>query len=288
MTVKAATLESVIKDMLTENTGTHFLDSGGAYGRHWQENQKRDVASGPAAWIDWDYDGPDVTLNLYHWLLEQLGEYREGLTKDLHRFGDSEEMEDESWPETVAAWLEQRSMTIEMGDNSYNGESCLSQVIQWWGWYEDNVPLVALQIHGGCDVRGGYTKPCIFEAGDELFLHRVAWASIYCPHCHASWYTNDAWHFYNDEDLPGFRTGSEPIPIIFEEDITEEHKAKIKRYKENRATVDQPTLCERGEIALLGFVRVLEDIVLDSDDWKTVTPNRKGLCPICGEGILGA
>jgi len=28
--------ETVIYKMLTENTGKHFLDSGGEYGRHWQ------------------------------------------------------------------------------------------------------------------------------------------------------------------------------------------------------------------------------------------------------------
>ena len=27
--------------MLTENTGKHMLDSGGAYGRHWERNQKK-------------------------------------------------------------------------------------------------------------------------------------------------------------------------------------------------------------------------------------------------------
>ena len=31
--------EQVIYNMLTENTGTHFLDSGMANGRHWQKNQ---------------------------------------------------------------------------------------------------------------------------------------------------------------------------------------------------------------------------------------------------------
>ena len=35
------TTEQVIYEMLTESTGTHFLDSGGATGRHWQQNQKR-------------------------------------------------------------------------------------------------------------------------------------------------------------------------------------------------------------------------------------------------------
>ena len=32
--------EQVIYNMMIENTGTHFLDSGGEDGRHWQRNQK--------------------------------------------------------------------------------------------------------------------------------------------------------------------------------------------------------------------------------------------------------
>ena len=35
--------EQQIYNMLTENTGTHFLDSGGANGRHWQRNIKKSL-----------------------------------------------------------------------------------------------------------------------------------------------------------------------------------------------------------------------------------------------------
>lgn len=35
----------VIASMLTENTGRHMLDSGGAYGRNWERNHGRDVES---------------------------------------------------------------------------------------------------------------------------------------------------------------------------------------------------------------------------------------------------
>ena len=41
----------VLKATLLENTGRHFMDSGGAYGRAWQENQGRDFASEPEAMI---------------------------------------------------------------------------------------------------------------------------------------------------------------------------------------------------------------------------------------------
>src|SRR3990167_84685 len=38
------TIEQVIFEMLTENTGSHMLDSGGAYGRQWQRNSKLKLA----------------------------------------------------------------------------------------------------------------------------------------------------------------------------------------------------------------------------------------------------
>ena len=33
-------LKKKVIEMLQENTGRHMLDSGGAYGRHWERNQK--------------------------------------------------------------------------------------------------------------------------------------------------------------------------------------------------------------------------------------------------------
>lgn len=33
-------IKKKIIEMLTQNTGIALCDSGGAYGRHWQENQK--------------------------------------------------------------------------------------------------------------------------------------------------------------------------------------------------------------------------------------------------------
>ena len=37
------TIEQTIFEMITENTGSHMLDSGGAYGRNWQRNQGKTI-----------------------------------------------------------------------------------------------------------------------------------------------------------------------------------------------------------------------------------------------------
>ena len=47
-------MKDTIKSMLLENTGKHFLDSGGESGRHWQRNQQRDFDSEPPITIEAD------------------------------------------------------------------------------------------------------------------------------------------------------------------------------------------------------------------------------------------
>lgn len=51
--------------------------------------------------------------------------------------------------------------------NTYNGEDLLSQTLQYVYFRCDGTDYVALQIHGGADVRGGYTEPVVFETSDD-------------------------------------------------------------------------------------------------------------------------
>ena len=44
-------LEGLVYDMLSTNTGVHFMDSGGDNGRHWQRNQG--WWTGTTAVVDW-------------------------------------------------------------------------------------------------------------------------------------------------------------------------------------------------------------------------------------------
>src|SRR5690606_23393942 len=56
--------EEVLASMLKENTGTHMLDSGGAYGRHWQRNQGRDFEAEKETELKFGiYNGkPEITV----------------------------------------------------------------------------------------------------------------------------------------------------------------------------------------------------------------------------------
>ena len=80
--------------------------------------------------------------------------------------------------------------------NTYNGEDLLSQTIQYFYWTDDNGPHVLLQIHGGCDVRGGYTVPVAFDCDENIFEN--AKATIYCEDCNQYWDTDDGSHWYPD------------------------------------------------------------------------------------------
>ena len=62
--------EKVIAAMLVENTGIHFLDSGGKSGRAWQRNQGHDFESEPPATVNFRYKYVDFTYSVYHWLVE--------------------------------------------------------------------------------------------------------------------------------------------------------------------------------------------------------------------------
>jgi len=180
-TTRTATeTEEVLAAMLTENTGRHMLDSGGAYGRNWERNSGKTVEDFLAApeieTSTWQRDGHEVieyvSLDLFHFLRQRL-EYDAETDAAFHAFAaDSTEpwfADLESWLESIGATHEEAGRPFTV--NTYNGEDCLSQVIQYTvfdvgedrrDYYGD--VYIALSIHGGCDVRGGYTAPRIFRA----------------------------------------------------------------------------------------------------------------------------
>jgi len=163
--------EQVIYGMLTENTGGSILDSGGAYGRHWERNQKKtleDFRAEPEAWLDPEYG--DATKSLFWHLMNNLTA-DEGLTAAFRKF--AEDYPEEGWLEVVELWLKKLGIPEEnmefYGDgswsfNSYNfGYWLCSQTVQGSFFGLGGTDYLILQVHGGCDVRGGYTAPQVFE-----------------------------------------------------------------------------------------------------------------------------
>ena len=196
--------KDVIIAMLKENTGRHFLDSGGAYGRHWEHNQGRDFEKEPESILSLRYGYIEVTHNVYHWLVDKL-DYNEPMNKLFYGF--VKWYDNRNYEQNWLFYMEEFSKFIEekfsgctglYGDdspftiNTYNGEDLLSQTLQylylglpepiefpnftiWDGVY------ILLQIHGGCDVRGGYTAPRAFMLStyDEAGIFDNARATIW-------------------------------------------------------------------------------------------------------------
>jgi hypothetical protein len=200
--------QRALYEMLTENTGTHFLDSGGAYGRNWERNQGRSIQSyidQPIAW----YDEYSATKSVFHYLDNRVDYIRaldnlwmDWLKQPSHYddYASSYRRLDKYEQEYIREFAELVDGVGIYGEgepvshNTYNGEDALSQVIQFtlFSVTEDKlIPIekeykagirtrkrllpadtyVLLQIHGGADVRGGYTWPRLFRVmqDDSMF-----------------------------------------------------------------------------------------------------------------------
>ncbi len=190
------TIEEAITEMLKEPTGVSICDSGGAYGRHWQRNQlikdfgelTRFVYT-----ID-DYDGHIYgIINIYHFLTERLEvtELSSKLTSILTTMT----------VDTLMNRLENWRWKKIYGENSYNRNSMLSQVIQYTVMESPEGDFyVILQIHNSCDVRGGYTQPRVFALkciDDEYDLLRDQYMNARCR-CMEVTSDDCGYHWYDE------------------------------------------------------------------------------------------
>lgn len=229
--------QQALYEMLTENTGRHMLDSGGAYGRNWERNQRftiqdfldREPSTLSGRW------GLEITHDLFHWLDDRV-EYEEEIDALFERWATTGDREHEPWLVCAERFLHEVLGEVYgiygEGDpitvNTYNGEDLLSQTIQYV-YFEvpetiyltpshdgfiysslsldedepregvielDSDAYVLLQIHGGCDVRGGYTRPRVFRVMEEMAILDNAHAGVGCTECPATWYTDDGYHLY--------------------------------------------------------------------------------------------
>lgn len=257
----------VISEMLQENTGRHMLDSGGAYGRNWERNQGRNFDMEPETVAEFRSFGDGleilVTHNLYHWLKERI-EYSPELQDLFDKWADLPQNEDEGWLNLMEEFARRlggaglysdgEPMTI----NTYNGEDLLSQTIQYTyfevedqykppsfidGEIQEELLLeggcyVLLQIHGGCDVRGGYTAPKAFRVDGEGSMFDNARASIQCEeNSDHYWFTDDGYHYYDNgtcgvdwkqlETYPTKEVDEKPESVETHPDLFEEGETPV-------------------------------------------------------------
>jgi hypothetical protein len=100
-----------IAEYTRQNTGTHFLDSGGESGRHWQQSLPSDAIS---------IGEYGATLSLTHMLADHARKH------DLHDefYAWADDMPDrEPWFDLGDAFMIERGYECKARDNTYNGDT---------------------------------------------------------------------------------------------------------------------------------------------------------------------
>ena len=212
-------VKKTIYKMLTENTGTHFLDSGGASNRNWQRNQIKtikDFQDEPEATLSFDVNGDYIylepTVSVFHKLSKVLDECK--ICKDFNA------MKVNNWdsPNYTGVSKEGESFLNSFGFlklednetwNTYNWDNCFSQVVQGTNLISEcskfGEKYVLIQIHQGADVRGGYTDAKLFIISDGVNCEHH---NVYDDSCLFSIrdpaidvLTKDMFNFFRDNEL---------------------------------------------------------------------------------------
>jgi len=270
----------VIRSQLTENTGKHFLDSGGAYGRHWQENQEDPPWERPA----WDVGDRYVTHNVYHWMERSFGRDRTAVALEaaLYVFGHTEDQKRESWLRTAenfregmfdGVWTETDLREWGLPDpfigpvlsvqngivdtqhgftfNTYNQEMHgLSQVLQGVVFGGPYAEYGFIQVHQGADVRGGYTAPRAYTS--EMGGWTPHELEFRCQHC--DWVDYESCLYGSDQLL--YQRSIDPFELeegghIPEGD--EEHPALNAAYDADHVDGAVFHLCDEDTIGYCEF-----------------------------------
>lgn len=199
-------IKQTIEGMLKEKIGTSILDSGGAYGRHFEKNQSINFDNTDSVY----FDDCSIYRSTYHYLIDNLSITKESkeYQKQYNQFiKDSEECYLVDM-ENFIDHLQDRDILREdnyiinktpEANNTYNYDNLIDQVLQYIIFYDGDNYYIILQVHGGCDVRGGYTAPKIFQLYDiEDFISQQYNCSVTTKEGN-SYYSDDTYHFYNDD-----------------------------------------------------------------------------------------
>lgn len=201
---------AVIKNMMCENTGKNLLDSGDAYGRHYEENQNG-IMTGPQKVDFWTDDKKETELipivPLYDFLTYSLEIDEEAniYNNRFYNYIGAHDLDPYSVvdiEDTIKVIGEESEYSKMEMINTYNYECHLSQTIQFM-LFDDGYgnTYVCLQIHNGCDVRAGYTLPKIFYVKEpEYFITGTTDARITCGCRDYNYYDYDSIEMYDGED----------------------------------------------------------------------------------------
>lgn len=173
--------EQVVYDMITENTGSHMLDSGMIHGYNYNRNS--DIHQKPSAWIEDGY----VKVNLFHHLSTNLV-FNAEVQADFDAYvAEVDTDKKTAWEDLLQGWVELRRHEAGSNGYTYNESNVLSSNFVWHEIeLHDGFPMVMIRTHNGCDSRSGFSSPKFFDyrSGYDVYdsdLLRINNAFVYCP-----------------------------------------------------------------------------------------------------------
>lgn len=315
----------LLASMLRENTGKSMSDSGSLFGRHFERNRLVDFESEPPT--TWSFSGGELSFahHVYHWLKEKIT-FNLKLQEQFEAFSELQ-VDAEHWLPVMEAFV---ATMDEVGGlngegepfvrNTYNGEDCLSQIIQYLYWSDVEGEHVLLQIHNGADIRGGYTAPQVFDLEDCSIMDN-AQAFMFCSDddCESAWSTDNA-HTWTKEDGAEKDFGDYPVRVDEEDDERFLREGDVVRLlpmtsadpggwepadlsKEpgeyqllegvsvDKQTTYIPILARRvGGGMVTIYANKIAEVVRPAErsgiTGTVVIEGRKGFCPDCGKGEL--
>tara|TARA_R100001530_G_scaffold133489_1_gene106933 strand:+ start:746 stop:1288 length:543 start_codon:yes stop_codon:yes gene_type:complete len=159
-------IKKVLLKLSRENTGINMLDSGGDNNRGFQKALKlseEEIFKNPEEknlknTFKFLLDNLEITLNsellnndFKHFMYKRKDT---NYLNDMLEYGDLINENDD--------YITKKIDCV----NTYNFENILSEVLQYIIFYKNKEYYIILQVHRGCDIRGGYTKPQIFKILD--------------------------------------------------------------------------------------------------------------------------
>lgn len=136
------------------NTGKSILDSGGAYGRHFERNQVKSFSFHED--IQCNEYGCTIPIHVYMDTMFETNKQTAIFNKMLanNYYWDLQALD---------VLAEKFDIVFEGNDNTYNRENDLSQDFQFTIFEYEGDRHCIFQLHNGCDVRGGYTSAQVFK-----------------------------------------------------------------------------------------------------------------------------
>ena len=166
---------SNFKSVCRENTGSHMLDSGGAYGRHWERSAIED--SEPLVTFPQDYALINTGV-----FLDEMMTIDKTIQEEFEAFAETDEQKEQSWDDTVDDFVKSKGWGVCTSGYTYNEENSLNQDYLYsvlafdpdevgdWCYLEEDESVVVIRTHNGCDARGGFSMPIFCHCNNDEYV----------------------------------------------------------------------------------------------------------------------